>query len=329
MLNNREAYLCLSAMLRARESRMLTEERARRMLDAPTFEDAAKLLTDCGYEDMSGMNAREIEAALAAHRDGIIEEISRLAPDSVIPDVFKMKYDYHNAKVILKSEAMNLDPDALLVSSGRIPGTKLKLLYNEEKYSEMPGALGTAMEQAKALLARSANPQQTDFLLDREYFGEITACAEESGNDFLKGYAAIMIDAANLKSTVRTLRMGKGQDFLKSVLIRGGSVDCDRLANADKESLPGLYVCSLLEKAAEYGALALQGESLTPFELACDNACNAYISKAKLVSFGSEPLTAYLAALENEVTAVRMILCGRLSGVRSEVIGERLRDTYA
>lgn len=329
MLNNREAYLCLSAMLRAREARMLTEERARRMLDAPTFEDAAKLLTDCGYEDMSGMNAREIEAALAAHRDGIMEEISRLAPDSVIPDVFKMKYDYHNAKVILKSEAMDLDPDALLVSSGRIPGTKLKLLYNEEKYSEMPGALGNAMEEAKALLARSANPQQTDFLLDREYFGEITACAEESGNDFLKGYAAMLIDAANLKSTVRTLRMGKGPDFLKSVLIRGGSVDCDRLANADKESLSGLYVCSLLEKAAEHGVLALEGESLTPFELACDNACNAYISKAKLVSFGSEPLTAYLAALENEVTAVRMILCGRLSGVRSEVIGERLRDTYA
>ena len=40
-------------------------------------------------------------------------------------------------------------------------------------------------------------------------------------------------------------------------------------------------------------------------------------------------MTAYLAAVENEITAVRMILTGRLAGVKSEAIRERLRDLYA
>ena len=38
---------------------------------------------------------------------------------------------------------------------------------------------------------------------------------------------------------------------------------------------------------------------------------------------------AYLAAVEGEITAVRMILTGKLSGIEPETIRERLRDLYA
>ena len=41
MSNKKEAYLCTSAMLRAREPRLLSNEKAERMLDAAAFEDAA------------------------------------------------------------------------------------------------------------------------------------------------------------------------------------------------------------------------------------------------------------------------------------------------
>ena len=50
-------------MLRARENKMLTRDKAERMLDAGSFEEAAKLLSDCGYEDMSQMSAKDIEGA--------------------------------------------------------------------------------------------------------------------------------------------------------------------------------------------------------------------------------------------------------------------------
>ena len=330
MLKNREAYLCLSAMLRAREGKMLNAERAERMLEAATFEDAAKLLTDCGYEDMSGMNAGEIETALTARKTEIMKELDRLAPDTVIADLFRMKYDYHNVKVLLKSEAMGQNPDKLLSGAGRIPAGQLKELYYEGKYSSLPGALEKATPEAKELLAKTNNPQQMDFLLDNAYFGELTALAEESGNDFLKGYVRLLIDCANLKSTVRTLRMGKNREFLQEALFHGGNVSTDRLLmSTDKESLCDLFAHTGLEKAAVLGAEATEGGALTAVERACDNAVNAYLGKAKLVSFGSEPLTAYFAALENEVTAARMILTGRLAGIRPDVLRERLRDLYA
>ena len=45
--------------------------------------------------------------------------------------------------------------------------------------------------------------------------------------------------------------------------------------------------------------------------------------------FGEEAVLAYLAAVETEITAVRMILTGKLAGIAPQTIRERLRDLYA
>ena len=124
--------------------------------------------------------------------------------------------------------------------------------------------------------------------------------------------------------------MGKPAEFLDSVLVSGGDVDADRIAAAgDAESIAALFAHSGLEKAAALGAEAAAGGSMTAFELACDNAVNSYLRGAKLVSYGPEAVLAYVAAVEGEITAVRMILTGRLSGIEPQVIRERLRDLYA
>lgn len=330
MSTKREAYLCLSAMLRAREGKLVTNDRAGRMLDAGSFDECAKLLTDCGYADMSQMSAKEIEAYLSTHRDELFAELEKLAPDKAIVDVFRMKYDYHNAKALIKAEAVGQDAKKLLSSSGRIAPEKLTMLYTEEKLSELPKLLADAIAEAKSVLARTANPQLADFILDRAYFAEIRETAKAVECPYLDGYADILTDATNLKSAVRTLRMGKGTEFMGEALIPNGSVSADRILNAgDREGIAALFASTGLEQAAALGAEAVDGGSMTSFELACDNAVNVYLKKAKLVSYGPEALIAYLAAVESEITAVRMILTGRLAGIEPDVIRERLRDMYA
>ena len=317
-------------MLRAREPKLLNNERAERMLDAASFEDAAKILTDCGYPDMSQMTASEVEQALAEHRSEIFEELGRLSPDRELVDVFKLKYDYHNAKAIIKAEAMGSDAKRLLSDAGRVSGAELLELYHAEHYSQLPPTFGKAVAEARSVLARTANPQLSDFVLDKAYFEELKAAAEKLSNAFLRGYAAVLSDSANLKSAVRTLRMGKNQDFLAEVLVDGGEIEPRRIiAAADKEGLAALYAHTVLEKAAQLGAEALSGGSMTDFERACDNAVNTALRAAKLVSYGPEAVVAYLAAVEGEIQAARMILTGRLAGVKPQVIRERLRDLYA
>ena len=325
---NKEAYLCLSAMLRARETRMLTADRAARMLEASGFEESVKLLADCGYEDLGGLNAAGIDAALSERRAAIFSELENLVPDKALVELFRLKYDDHNAKAVLKGEAMGVDPLRLMSGSGRIAPEKLKAAYDEERVSDLPPVLGAAMVEAGSTLARTSNPQLADFELDQAYFTEMKAIAGELDNPFLSGYVKLLIDAANLKSAVRTARMHKSADFLSSVLIRGAT-DIDRIAAADGDGLAAIFAHTPLEKAAAAGAEAIAGGSMTEFERLCDNAINDYLRSAKLVSYGPEVVAAYIAAVENEITAVRMILTGSLAHVDAETIKERLRDFYA
>ena len=162
-------------------------------------------------------------------------------------------------------------------------------------------------------------------------FAEICAAAKNLGSAFLKGYAQMLIDAANLRSAVRTMRMNKDTEFLKTALIPGGGIDTGRILAAfgSGDTLASIYANTLLENAAALGAAAVKGGTMTEFELACDNAVTAYLTGARLVSYGEAPAIAYLAAVEGETTALRMILTGMLAGLPTETIRERLRDLYA
>ena len=330
MAKKKEAYLSLSAMLRAREPRLLSGDRAGRMLDASSFEEAAKLLTDCGYPDLSQAGAAGIEETLTLRRSQTLDELEKLCPERAIVDFFRMKYDTHNAKVLLKSEAMGLDGASLYSKAGRFAPEMLRETWQEEKLSQLPETFGKALAEAGSTLSRTANPQLADFVLDKAMFREMLDAAKAADCPFLEGYARLQIDSANLKSLVRTGRMHKDADFLRDALLPGGNVSEDRLLSAgDGDGLAALFAHSPLEQAASLGVEALNGGSMTAFERACDNALNSYLRSAKLVSYGPEAVIAYIAAVEGEITAVRMILTGRLTGVAPETIRERLRDLYA
>ena len=330
MAINKEDYLYISSLLRAREPRMLSRDKAERMLDAPNFEDAAKMLTDSGYEDMSQMSVKQIETALSDRRAAVFHELETLIPNTAALDLFRLKYDYHNAKVLVKSEAMHRNDASLLSSSGRVAPETVQKRFQEDRLRDLPGELGSAAEEARNLLARSANPQLSDFLLDKAYFREMTGLAEALDSDFARAYVALLADSTNLRSAVRILRMGKDIGYLQEALVSGGSVSEERLIQGVAgEGLASVFGGTALSKASQLGSEAVSGGTLTAFELACDNAVADYLANAKLCSFGEESVLAYLAGTENELTAVRMILTGRLAGVPSDTIRERLRDLYA
>ena len=48
-------YLSISTRVRAMESKLLTRERRSRMVEARSDEEAAKVLTECGYDELSSL----------------------------------------------------------------------------------------------------------------------------------------------------------------------------------------------------------------------------------------------------------------------------------
>ena len=155
--------------------------------------------------------------------------------------------------------------------------------------------------------------------------------AETTGSAFLHGYVKAQIDAANLRSLVRTIRMGKNETFLAGILFAGGEVAEDAIlkVSAGKGSgLKELYQSTRFRAAAEAGAQALSGGPLTEFEKLCDDAVGDYLAGAQFIPFGEAPLVGYLAARETEYTNLRILLIGRSTGLPADVVRSRLRASY-
>lgn len=322
-------YLFLSTRIRVLERSLLTRERMDRMLDAQTDEEAVKVLVECGYPELTQIDADSVNALLARVRDQVFDDLYSFAPDPAMIDVFKVKYDYHNLKTLLKSEAMGVSPDRLLVDCGRVSPKELREKLETGSSFGGSGALFRAAAEAREVLNASHDPQRCDIILDRAYFREMAELAAGTSSDFLAGYVRLLVDAANLKSLVRVLRMKKTDEFLKAVLFEGGNIGVSAVLSCmNGASLETVYGMTAFRAAAETGQAAVSGGGLTEFEKACDNALVEYVSGAKYVAFGEQPLIGYLVARENELTAVRIILTGRLAGLGAESIRERLREAY-
>ncbi len=322
-------YLFVSTYLRSRERALLTAARMERMIEAPTVQEAAKVLVEIGYNEFDANSMDSLGSALAAEREKVFADLYRFVPDRSVVDVFQVKYDYHNAKTALKAQAQGVDCSRLLIEAGCMSAAKLQQAVQGGNYDALPGAMPPAVKQAAEVLATTGDPQRSDFVLDKAYYAEMLHCARQSGSAFLVRYVQAGIDAANLRSAVRALRLGQSTDFLRRVLVEGGEIPPARVQNAAQAgSLAELYRTGALRGAAELAAEAAAGGPLTAFEKACDDAVTAVVAEAKRVPFGPEVVIGYLVAKELEFTAVRIIMAGRMAGLEGNTIRERLRESY-
>lgn len=324
-------YLTLATRIHAMEGSLLTKERMERVLEARTDEEAVKVLSECGYRVPGAVTPESVETMLSQRREALFRELAGAMPDPRVLDVFRAKQDYHNLKVLLKAEALGGGFDRLLVDTGRVSPKEMKELLSGTRRGSLPEALDRAAKQGREVLSATGDPQRLDFCLDRACFAELGDLARGVGSDYLAGYVALQVDVANLRCLVRAVRMKKSPDFLKGILFEGGSVPLSRVlavAQAEGSGLAELYASTPLRTCAELGAAAVRGGSLTAFEKECDNCLTRYLAQARRIPFGEAPVIGYLAAVEGELTNLRILLSGRMAGLEPETIRERLREGY-
>jgi len=317
-------YLSISARIRAMEGRLLDRDRRERMIDARSADEALKILSECGYAEPESAAVPAVDAVLTRARVDLFADLKKSVPEPALVEVFQIKYDCHNAKALLKAQAMGEDAAHLFMSGGRYDPKALPDLVARGEVSE---TFRDAFQAASDALKEANDPQLADTILDRACYVEMAEAAKKSQSKFLQGYVRLNVDAANLRTAVRCTRLG--EDVGKN-LLTGGNVSEQEIAAAKGDELFRVFRNSPLARAAEVGAaVAAPGSgSLTEFERLCDNALTGYLSAAKRVPFGEQPVVGYLCAREAEATTVRTILALRNAGMSGDAIRERLRDSY-
>lgn len=326
---NDTAFLTVSARVRAMETTLMTPARMERLLNARSKEETDRLLRESGYPPLDAAHPEELDAALTAVWTETLEELGGSVPESGFLDIFRLKYDYHNVKTLLKAAAVGADPTRMLMESGRVPVQTLRRALESGAWGALPEMLADAAAEGREALDATHDPQRCDIVLDRWMYRDMLQTAENTGSVFLHGYVMTQIDAANLRSLIRVLRMGKGTAFLETVLFDGGEIPrtCVLETAAPGSGLAELYAATRFAQAAKAGAAALSGGSLTEFERLCDDAAADYLTGAQMIPFGEAPLLAYLAARETEAVDLRILLLGRAAGLPAAVLRARLRKS--
>ncbi len=314
-------YLMLSAAVRARENKLLTQKRREQLLEAKDMEASTRILSDCGYGELERADAQSVEKLIDCKRAEMYSFLHTMMGDHAILQYFTLRYDYHNAKVLLKG-----GEERLLLPLGRISKEKLTDAFARNDFRALPHTFAAAVENARTVLHESKDAHQADLLLDAAMFAEKRELSAES--EILKRYCAMEIDLYNFRAAVRLRRMGAETEQIRPLMISGGTVNPNTITATQGSAWEELARGSLLDAVGKEAAKAAAGEGLTAFECACDDALPALLENSRNKAFGEEIVIAYIAACEAEFTAVRTILLGQLSGIPVSELRARLRRAY-
>ena len=324
-------YILLSGMIWELEPKLINAEIADKLLREEKVEDCLKIIGESLYEygSFEDYTQQELEEKIVEKRNKNYKMLADYAPYPECVDVFRSKYDYHNAKVLVKSPDGNID-DSIMSDAGIVSAQDMKEAYLDGNYAKVPQEIALTIKEAKEVLEKTKDPQMADNVLDKAYFKNALKVAEEVGGEYFNEFIRLQIDGTNLRTAVRLMRMDITGEYAQGVMLEDGDVPVSRLVQCctQRDSVSSIYENTMFAEAAKLGDKLKDGGSFSEFEKAIENV---YVEKAhiaRISGFGENVIIGFMFGLEQEFTTLRTIISGKLSGQSEETIRERLRDLY-
>jgi len=311
--------------VRVLEARLLSGSTYERLVDAPSFAEQMRVLSDTPY-------GRYLEGAQTADavEDGLevaIDDTYRFLDEAGLPSAvvrfFRVQHDFDNLRAVLKARLLGAPLDHLLSDLGTVSAETVA-----DPESELPPFLSRVVELLSGGDDDGAlSADRIDIEVERAMFAEMEVCAREAGTRALKDLAAVAVDVANARVALRALRRNAPRETVAGLLIEGGSIaTADLLAAYDLPAIERIGALAALTAGRDIDVAALG--DLASLDVTLDNVVVGRLRRARAVPLGSEPVIAYVMAREAEVIAVRMLLIGRLANLSSETLRARLRERY-
>ena len=320
------AYAC--ARLSALNKRLIEPQTIQRMLDG-TASDAMRALSDVRYGNLSDATEADAERMIEREMTEAMQEVKELSPNPAITDLFLLRADVQNLKVLLKARLLNQSETAF-TPGGLYDRETLTAMVKDRQYAALPKTLSDAMIVLEKRLEIRVEPQTISIALDRAYLAH--ALQESERHPVFSQYFRAMADFDNVLTFLRLRAMGASIESLDEVILPEGGVKYRDLYNAYElsfESLNRVLGNSVCSEALLSGLNAMQRTgNISEVEKARDNYLVSLLSEHKYESETIYPIVGYYLAKEREGRAVRLIVTGKRNGVADSVIRERLVKLY-
>lgn len=326
------SYVYTVARLRGMENHILDTAFFSRLMDSSGIDDALKALGETSYSQWISGN-ENFDKAIDSEMLATCKELESFVPDKELIDIFRIPYDFHNVKVLLKGlfkvrggEAEGRRYD-LLSKLGTIDTEELKTAIETEEYGFLPYGLTDLIPQCWQLWDSSKNPQAVELLIDHAMFRAMLNVAEGLKMPAVVNWVKSRIDAENLRSAIRLARIKYDAAKALPFFHEGGTIrpdDMAKLLNEPQETWSRLL--SHTDIGAVLGALQDSGDikaSLSDVSKSLDDYLIRVLENAKYSMDAPENVLLYLLTKEAETRNMRVALVC-ISGGLDREFGRRL-----
>ncbi|MBQ4611108.1 MAG: V-type ATPase subunit [Clostridia bacterium] len=313
--------------IRCHEKDLINRDRMERMAEG-TLEEAMRTLQDMGYGSMPDATPQQAERMIERELTAASELVREVSFDPTQTDLFLMKADVHNLKLLLKLRLTDSGEQPAYMAGGCFSTDALYKMVQNGEYRDLPDEFRKALAELEQSFQNQVDPALISMELDKAYI----AYAYRVGKGVAKTYFKGMADFSNLLALLRIRAMGGGLDKLKDAMLPGGDIPESRLIQGLEAPADGLAKLLATGPARERILKGLESfqknGSLSSLERERDNYLLSLVQGGKFEGYTILPVIAYLLAREQEAKCLRLILTAKRNRLPDSVITERLRELY-
>lgn len=202
-----------------------------RLAECSSLVEALRVLYENGYgKGLTVDNPNEYEQILRAELDGAMAELKELCYDKNAVKYLLCKYDYLNAKTLMKGKYAREDYTAYCFDEATFPKEKMQEAFLNDTYAEFGKNMAKACDQIDAEYANgNRSPQIIDKLLDKASFLDMKRYAKRSSSRVIYKLFDWQVNTSNLMLLYRFKKAGFSQEQYADWLIDCGSIKKDKL----------------------------------------------------------------------------------------------------
>ena len=322
------SYPYTYARVCALEKSLINSDKLKRLMEMNSANDMLRALMDMGYGD--GLRVDDVfdyEKLISNDLAVAYKDVRDMSPQAQITDLFFLKYDYQNLKILLKLQILGEQGEELIESSGTIPVKYLIKAVNDGELNRLPEEMRVLIRESRS----ASNGSEIGYMADQAMFEQISKELARIDDKNVIKYWETQADYYNIITVFRAKALND-VSLIDRAYLKLGNVKLknmqDAFSKSNDEAVRSLSTSNLdagIIKGLEY---FLRNNSLSVLE---KNKDNFFIDMFKPLSrdmFSIACLIGYLLAKEQEASIVRVVMVAKINSIPQKLVEERLRDLY-
>lgn len=291
-------------------TRLLSKDKYMRLAECNNLAEALRVLSEYGFGEVTP-SPNDYEMLLHSETDKTLALLKELCTNTKTLCYLLCKYDYHNAKVLMKGKYMRRDFVSMCFEGASYSPEQMRDDFVADNYGSYPKRMSEACDAIDAAFANGdRSPQTVDKILDKACFAEMLSLAKGSLSQLVVKLCDLQINAVNLTTVRRFRRADFTSQTLDEWFVDGGSIK--------RKTLSGLLEGSILpsELPEQYRELLRNGDAFVAM-------------RNRLVADYADPMTVqpvleYFFAKLDEVDLVRRILVDVKNGADKDKLKDKI-----